>query len=335
MDPDKIDSIIKGIGELKTGGLIVVALIVVVALVAWLFWLRQKRLEAKLARQGAAAAEKLAAAEQAEKSQLSERTINAFEAMSKQIAGLRTDMATTQLRVEKTTAETAAKLEKSVTAAATRMEAASKEQTSQFTALVKQLDEANVKRHGEIHYYLREIVDRTRGVISIDDSLRIVEQNFHYELKPNIAHVVTASVRGNHYFEAPSDVEERFLIRANKIIFDCHETLAAYAMRIDVESFFAHDDAKHYELADMIWEVVRGVHEVKADLTDKAVVEARVQLATMRVEDAVNSHYNRTRAAILSLDSDFGIRDNPRKGDSRDGLRPNRKPPQPPQQPPA
>ena len=156
--------ILEAVGQLKVGGLIVVALMVVCALIAWGLWLRNRKAE----KQSEAAA---AAADARAKEKRADRYAAALENLRLEFETMRKDNADGNQAIQRLITQ----------------------QTSALTKTVSALEIGHGQRQAELTALMRELLDRQKGVINIEDSLRIVELNFRSEVKIPVLSTVEAS----------------------------------------------------------------------------------------------------------------------------------------------
>jgi hypothetical protein len=272
---DATPKILDAIGQLKTEALILVAFLALCALVGWLVFLRNKRIHQAAADAAAAAAATADAAARLADNQSKERRAEKYAA------------ALENLRVE------IESMRKSSDKGSAVIQNLLIQQTATLSKTVSSLEGGHAQRQTELNSLMHELLDRQKGVINTEDSFRIIEINFRFEIKPPMLSLVEASIRGNHFSQEPEFVQERFLSRANAILFSAREALKFYSLGVPVDYFFPADAAKHYELADDIWRCVKAIHETAAVTGDPDAMGKRVQQAQLRVENLVNSFMNR------------------------------------------
>lgn len=270
--------ILEAIGQLKVGGLVVIALAVICALIAWMLWLRNRRAEQQ-------AASLASVAESRAKEKRADRYTAALENLRVEIETMRKDNGKGSQAIQSLVTQ----------------------QTSTLTQTVTALEIGHNQRQSELSVLMRELLDRHKGVINIEDSLRIVELNFRSEVKIPVLSTVEASVRNNHYGNNAVFVQERFLARVNQILFTAQEALKFYALSLDTRFFYPSDAEKHYQLADTLWQSLKAIHETPADLSSDVVVAQRVQQAQIRAENIINSFINAKVTKIRANDSDDGV----------------------------
>jgi hypothetical protein len=176
---------------------------------------------------------------------------------------------------------------------------------------VNSIEAGHTQRQAELSALMRELLDRQKGVINIEDSFRIIEINFRLEIKPSVLATVEASIRNNHYTQEAQFVQERFLARVNAIIFSAREGLRNYALSVKPEFFFPSDSSKHYLLADELWTSLKVIHEIPMPTTDpdwELALSKRVQQAQLRAENVINSFVNSRVSLIRSNQDDNGLR---------------------------
>lgn len=282
---DSSAKVLEAIGQLRTGGLILVGVITVCALIAWGLWLRNQRAN----RIADAAAAKL-------ENDAKEKRADRYTAA---LSGLQTEIVT----MRKDTAAGSQAIQKLVTT-----------QTSSLIQSVASLEAGHVQRQGDLSALMRELLDRQKGVINLEDSLRIVELNFRLEVKPSVLTTIEASIRNNHYTSDPDFIRDRFLARINLILHTAFTALDFYTLSVKPAFFFPADAEKHYELANTLWASLKAIHEISEDLTDAAVVTKRVQQAQIRAEDIINSFVNSRVTQIRDNNDDDGIQPRPAPG---------------------
>jgi len=278
--------ILEAIGQLRTGGLVLVGFIVVCALLAWMMWLRSKRAQAVLEAENQAAIAKAKESENAAKEKRADRYASVLEGLQREIGGLRADTGKGSRAIQDAVGQQTAALSKTVT----------------------MLESGHAQRHTDLSVLMRELLDRQKGVINLEDSFRIIELNFRLEIKPSVLSTVEASIRNNHYNQEAAFIQERFLARVNKILFMAQEALSFYTLSVRVDFFLPSNQSKHYELADQLWASLKTVHESTADIGDETATQRRVQRAQLKAENVLNSFLNTRISEVRSNQDDNALR---------------------------
>jgi hypothetical protein len=278
--------ILEAIGQLRTGGLILVGLIVVCALLAWMLWLRSKRSQSLLdtaTQRHAARAKELENAAKEKRATLYTSSLNSLKT---EITRLRADTGEGSQAIQDALATQTSALSKSLTG----------------------LEGGHTQRQADLTVLLRELLDRQKGVINLEDSFRIIELNFRFDIKPSVLSTVEASIRNNHYHQEAAFIQERFLARVNKILFTAQEALGFYTLSVRIDFFLPSNNTKHYELTDHLWDALRAVHETPTDLTSESAMQRRIQMAQLRAENVMNSFLNARISEVRSNQDDNALR---------------------------
>ncbi|HNX48564.1 MAG TPA: hypothetical protein PLS53_00340 [Thermoanaerobaculaceae bacterium] len=287
-DASNIDApkILEAIGQLRTGGLVLVGLIVICALLAWMLWLRSKRSQALLDAQAQRAEARAKEIENEAKEKRADRYASALDSLKTAITELRTNNNKGSQAIQDAVASQTTALSKSIHA----------------------LESGHAQRQADLTVLMRELLDRQKGVINLEDSFRIIEINFRLEIKPSILATVEASIRNNHYSQEAAFIQERFVARVNKILFMAQEALSFYTLSVRVDFFLPSNHSKHYELTDQLWTSLRSVHETPIEGTDEAALQRRVQRAQLKAENVMNSFLNTRISEVRSNQDDNALR---------------------------
>lgn len=287
-DATDIDApkILEAIGQLRTGGLILVGLIVVCALVAWFLWLRSKRSQALLDAQAQCAEARAKELENEAKEKRADRYTAALDSLKTEITKLRTENGKGSQAIQDAVAQ----------------------QTSALAKSINTLESGHAQRQADLTVLMRELLDRQKGVINLEDSFRIIEINFRLEIKPSILSTVEASIRNNHYSQEAAFIQERFVARVNKILFMAQEALSFYTLSVRVDFFLPSNHSKHYELTDQLWDVLRSVHETPVEGVGEEFLRRRVERAQLKAEKVMNEFLNMRISEVRSNQDDNALR---------------------------
>ena len=274
--------------RLEVGGIIFLITICVIVLIAFILWLKSKSDTAKLAnkrleieQEGKRDRAKLYA--DATKAQA-----DAISKLNDQVAGMRQDASAHSTSLGKMLNEHNARLAHQIQV---HEETNSKRET------------ARDQRFGEVFAQLKivmdELLDRQKGVINLDDTLRIIDECFQRSVKPAAVATAEQSLRANHWSTDRVFIEERVKQELNNTLYNCERGISNYQLSIDHKLFFPGQADGPFDLAVIFWNIIKELHEAGA--AEQSSLDQRIRLARIRIENAANLMFNEAKQAALRI----------------------------------
>lgn len=260
-----IPPVVNAINDLRLGGIYVVSLLVAAACVGTWLWFRNKRAEEK------AEQAKLSIEQQAKTERANQYT-KSWGGVEKALVEMRKTLDVHN----QASAVNARQLGDSISALNASIQ----------MGLAKQLT------------VLETLLSNSRGVMTTDDSLRLIETTFENFIAPEFARVAAISITKNSYAERKTFVRDSVVARLSALATKAQKSLDEYTMAIPADLFFSVDKATgEFELVLYCWELIKAVHENKThDVGHASGVYA--EHVSIQVSNAVKTFYldGQTRA---------------------------------------
>ena len=285
--------------RLEVGGIIFLLAIAIIALIAFLMWLKFR------ADNRRAENERLKIEQQGknQRSQTYARTAEAqteaTHKLTEQIAGMRVDAT-----------KHANDLNRSLAAQSNQLTAMIQDHEEGIHAREVERDQRLTDVFGSLKRVMNELLDRQKGVINFDDAVRIIGECFDRSIKPQAVSIAEKSLRANHWADEAQYIEERVVTELQNMVYHAERGLTNYQLSIDHKLFFAGPPEGPFDLATKIWSVIKKLH---ISGTTGVSLEQRLQSSKIRVENTINAAFNEAKEVARSIYRGTGDDDGTRR----------------------
>lgn len=128
-----------------------------------------------------------------------------------------------------------------------------------------------------------DLLAREAGAINRDDSLRLVERFFMFDVRVDVIAVFKKAMEANGFAERAQFIESRVKTSITQILETTEKSLRNFNLSIAVDPFFARGKST-YHLTDTLWE------QVKPLFTHRAALPDRLEEMHITVQSKIREH---------------------------------------------
>jgi hypothetical protein len=234
-----VTALIQTVDQLKLGAMLFLGFLVLVAVGVYAMWLRARAHDRKAETQAAAAAQE---AENARSARLTDALDKLASAMSdhekwevQQFANLKSAM---ESDIHEVIQDSRDQIDRVVRAQATIAEV----QRTQTDRIVKQQEKASsalADGIASLRDIMQRMLDRQNGLMTADDSRRVIKNAFDSMLLPEFSRICEASIRNNDFERRAAFIKEKVCGAMNKTVNNVLTYLNEYKMTIDYRKYFS------------------------------------------------------------------------------------------------
>lgn len=287
-DIQAAERIMDAANRLELGGIIFLIAVLILGLIAFILWLKSKSDAAK------AANERLSIEQQGKRDRAkmyidsTAAQTSAISNLSEQISGMRSDAS-----------EHSRDLGSMLNAQNDRLAQQIREHEESAAQREMTRDQRLTEVFGSLQLVMDELLDRQKGVINLDDSLRLVEECFERSIKPQAVSIAEQSLKTNHWQRDKVYIEERVMQELSSMFYHADRGLTNYQLSIDHKLFFPASPGGPFDLALTFWKIVKELHE--DGINEGVELPQRLRSVRIRIERAANALFNEARQATLRI----------------------------------
>jgi hypothetical protein len=142
---------------------------------------------------------------------------------------------------------------------------------SAFSRLIGLADETQGIVSG-MHKVVGDLLSRQAGAINRDDSLRLVERFFMFDVRVDVIAVFNHSLEKDDFVGRAQFVEQRVKSMISQILENTEKALSVFKISISLDQFFpvtSQGGVRHYKLCDILWDVIKPLYTHRASLPDR------------------------------------------------------------------